>query len=97
MQKTLSLIVVFAFLIVAFSPISCGKSDTAVQYGDEKGQILCPVMGNPIDKQYYADYQGKRIYFCCEGCIEEFKKDPEKYMKKLEGVALDESPAVKQE
>jgi YHS domain-containing protein len=25
------------------------------------------------------DYRGKSYYFCCEPCIKDFKKDPEKY------------------
>jgi YHS domain-containing protein len=28
-------------------------------------------------------YQDKTIGFCCEDCIPDFKKDPEKYMKDL--------------
>ena len=28
-------------------------------------QTTCPVMGNPINKDIYADYSGKRVYFCC--------------------------------
>lgn len=55
-------------------------------------QANCPVMGNPINKDYHVDYQGKRVYFCCAACPDEFKKDPARYMKKLkqEGVALEE-------
>jgi YHS domain-containing protein len=58
-------------------------------------QTKCPVLGGNIDKNVYADYKGKRIYFCCQGCDAEFKKDPEKYLKKLqeEGVTLEPSPA----
>lgn len=41
-------------------------------------------MGNPIDKKLYVDHNGKRIYVCCQSCVEEVKKDPEKYLKKLE-------------
>jgi YHS domain-containing protein len=61
---------------------------------DPKPQTLCPVLGGNINKQVYAEYQGKRIYFCCSGCITEFQKDPEKYMKKLEaeGITLEQSP-----
>lgn len=60
-----------------------------------KPQTLCPVLAGNIDKNVYADYQGKRIYFCCKGCDAEFNKDPEKYMKKLEeqGVTLEPAPA----
>ena len=62
---------------------------------DPKLQTTCPVLAGNIDKSVYADYQGKRIYFCCKGCDAEFKKDPEKYMKKLqeEGVTLEPAPA----
>ena len=47
-------------------------------------QKTCPVMGSPIDKKIYSDYKGKRVYFCCGSCKAEFKKNPEKYLKKLQ-------------
>jgi YHS domain-containing protein len=60
----------------------------------DKPQTTCPVMGNPIDKTLFADYNGKRVYFCCPGCIDTFNADPEKYIKILEdaGVKLEEIP-----
>ena len=63
---------------------------------EAKPQTVCPVLAGNIDKNVYADYQGKRIYFCCKGCDAEFNKDPGKYMKKLEeqGVTLEPSPAA---
>jgi YHS domain-containing protein len=71
------------------------KQDT-VQTTEVK-QTVCPVMGGEIDKEIYADYNGKRIYFCCQYCLNTFKKDPEKYMKKLEdeGVTLENAPEQK--
>lgn len=59
-------------------------------------QTNCPVMGGPINKQHYSDYQGKRVYFCCPACIPEFKKDPAKYIKKLEdqGIELEKAPGA---
>ncbi len=64
---------------------------------DTKPQTLCPVLGGNIDKKAYIDYQGKRIYFCCPGCDAEFKKDPEKYMKKIQeqGITLEKCPESK--
>lgn len=55
-----------------------------------KPQTLCPVMGGKINAKYYADHDGKRVYFCCPGCEAPFKKDPAKYIKKLEdqGITL---------
>jgi len=60
----------------------------------EDSQTTCPVMGGTINKELYADYEGKRVYFCCAGCIPEFQKDPEKYIKKLEdeGMTLEKNP-----
>jgi YHS domain-containing protein len=46
-------------------------------------QTTCPVMGNPIDKQYKTEYKGKTVYFCCPECKPVFDKDPEKYVAKL--------------
>jgi len=61
---------------------------------DLQPQAKCPVLGGNVNKQVYADYKDKRIYFCCAGCDKEFKKDPEKYLKKLqeEGVTPEPTP-----
>ena len=29
----------------------------------------------------FRDYEGKRYYFCCPGCVSEFDADPAKYAK----------------
>jgi YHS domain-containing protein len=52
--------------------------------GHAADQTKCPVLGNKIDRNVFVDYQGKRIYFCCAGCIDKFNKDPEGYLKKME-------------
>ena len=69
---------------------------------DVKVQTTCPVMGGKINKDLYVDAEGKRIYVCCKGCIGAVKKNPEKYIEKLEeqGVTLasvDEEGNVKYE
>ncbi|MBN1984239.1 MAG: hypothetical protein JW795_22115 [Chitinivibrionales bacterium] len=46
-------------------------------------QTTCPVLGNAIDKKYYVDFNGKRIYLCCPSCKEAVTADPQKYLKKL--------------
>ncbi|MHB9074052.1 MAG: YHS domain-containing protein [Desulfobaccales bacterium] len=86
---------VFKALILALTLAAfAAGSIRAAEAKPTKPQTVCPVLAGNIDKKVYADYKGKRIYFCCEGCDQEFKKDPEKYMKKLEeqGVTLEPSP-----
>lgn len=47
-------------------------------------QKTCPVMeGNPINKNIFVEYKGKKVYFCCKGCPEKFLADPNKYVAKL--------------
>ena len=69
----------------------------AVLAADAKAQTVCPVLGGNIDKKVYMDYKGKRIYFCCQGCDAEFRKNPEKYLKKIQehGIILGKCPEEK--
>ncbi len=46
-------------------------------------QQMCPVMGGKINQEFYTEYQGKKVYFCCPGCEEKFLAEPEKYLDKL--------------
>ncbi len=50
------------------------------------GNKICPVMGDKIDpkSKITYEYNGKIYHFCCPGCIEEFKKNPEKYIRIIE-------------
>jgi YHS domain-containing protein len=61
-----------------------------------KKQTVCPIMGGPVNSSIYADANGKRVYFCCGGCPATFRKDPAKYIAKLEkdGVTLEKTPAA---
>ena len=56
----------------------------------ESVQKECPVTGEDIDAKSFADYKGRRVYFCCDKCSASFKKDPVKYLNKLPG----EQPAL---
>ncbi len=56
---------------------------TYVAFKNDKGELVCPVMGNVIaseDKATgHADFEGKRYFFCCGSCDEPFNKEPKKY------------------
>lgn len=53
-----------------------------VAYTNADGELICPVMGSVTTKETavgHADHNGKRYYFCCDGCPQAFSADPEKY------------------
>jgi YHS domain-containing protein len=85
--------VLVAFALVAAFTFAFGPAVDA----KEPNQVKCPVRSSPVNKNVYTDYQGKRIYFCCPPCIQEFKKNPDKYMKQFEreGVVLEDAPTAK--
>ncbi len=37
-------------------------------------QTECPVMGGPINRQFYHDHDGLRIYVCCPPCLDEVRE-----------------------
>jgi len=46
--------------------------------------VTCPVSNSKFEVAQdtpVIDYKGKSYYFCCSSCIEDFKKDPDKYAK----------------
>ena len=85
-------------LAAAGQPADDKAGKAAVQSTDVKAgkpQTTCPVTGDKLEnKNVYSDYKGKRVYFCCTGCANEFSKDPEKYMKQMKdaGVTPEDTP-----
>jgi YHS domain-containing protein len=82
-------------LLIGFFLTVCGGGVFAKQEGQP--QKVCPVMGGKIDKSAYADYEGKRVYFCCPGCKATFLEDPDKYINDMEskGIVLEKVPQTK--
>lgn len=53
----------------------------------DAGNEICPVSGEKVGVMGPAiqhEHKGKIYNFCCSGCIPEFKKNPEKYIAKME-------------
>lgn len=44
----------------------------------------CPVMPDmQTNPEIFTEYEGKRVYFCCNNCKASFGKNPEKYLDQL--------------
>jgi len=50
---------------------------------DAQTQTLCPVEGAKINKDIFVEYQGKKVYFCCQACKKKFTQSPEQFLPKL--------------
>jgi YHS domain-containing protein len=44
--------------------------------------VKCPVSGKDVKEASAVDYKGGKVYFCCDGCPNAFKKDTAKYATK---------------
>lgn len=42
----------------------------------------CPVSGKEVKAASAVDYKGAKVFFCCDGCPDAFKKDTAKYSAK---------------
>jgi len=40
-----------------------------------KTNTTCPVSGEPIDKTKSVEFEGRKVYFCCDHCVDKYKKD----------------------
>ena len=49
----------------------------------DKVQVACPITGEAISEKSFIEEGGKKVYFCCNGCIKKYTKAPEKYAAKL--------------
>jgi YHS domain-containing protein len=93
-RQIMIVILVGVLGLTAFSLTGCKKEPESsvpvetvkaveAKVADATEQKLCPVMGGEINKELYTEYKGKKVYFCCAGCEETFKAEPEKYLDKL--------------
>jgi hypothetical protein len=58
--------------------------DVCVVSGEKLGS-----MGKPV----VIKHEGREVQLCCPGCIEKFKQDPAKYLKKLDEAERKQKPA----
>lgn len=89
MRKRTTLTVLTLALAALTTPLTARAADketkpkpyplqTCVVSGEKLGE-----MGDP----YVIEYKGQEIKFCCKGCLKDFNKDPDQYIKKLDAQA----------
>lgn len=51
--------------------------------GHPRIQVTCPVTREPVDPKVFVETAGKKVYFCCKGCIGKYQADPGQYASAL--------------
>jgi YHS domain-containing protein len=62
--------------------LASDESPVKDEKAEKKAEPKCPISDKKISKDASADYKGGKVYFCCAGCIEAFKKDQAKFETK---------------
>ena len=77
MKKRILNLTIAVFVLLAFAGIGAS--------GAAEVKATCPVTGEAFKVSKATPsytHGGKEYKFCCPSCIDEFKKNPEKYAKK---------------
>ena len=74
-RAQISIVVLVGLLLIGLAVLpGCAEKEPAPVPEPNEGtaaadaaavQTTCPIMGNPIDKAVFTEYQGQKVYFCC--------------------------------
>jgi hypothetical protein len=63
------------------------KDEKKADNKSEYPLTTCVVSGEKLGsmgKPYVVKHKGREVQLCCDGCEKDFKKDPDKFVKKLD-------------
>ena len=83
MKKTLIFLMCVSLLAIPLT-VYAQQAFSNTSQAVEVGNKFCPVSGEPVSGQNFVEFDGKRYGLCCSMCANKFKKDPEKYIQKME-------------
>lgn len=82
-------------LIILFAALT----SVSLLHADEKPlrdvkDMVCPVKATEgceggycskkVKRDIFVEYEGRKVYFCCKGCVKVFEKDPKTFLKKTQ-------------
>jgi len=79
--------------------VSSGLAELSVEDRELAAkQRICPVSGEllgAMGKPFKTTIKGKTVFLCCQGCEDDLKKNPDKYLAKLKDVEEKNNPPTK--
>jgi YHS domain-containing protein len=84
-MKTLKILTMTALLTALAGAVASAadKDEKAKPYPLEKCVVSGEKLGE-MGKPYTFKHEGREVQLCCKDCLKDFKKDPAKYMKKID-------------
>jgi YHS domain-containing protein len=93
MLQSLKKLSLSLFLAVGVVGIARAADDAPAKKDKPYPLTTCVVSGEKLDsmgKPKVIQYEGREVRFCCDHCEPEFRKDPAKYLKKLDDAAKEQ-------
>src|ERR1700682_4506929 len=71
-------------LWMAFAALAALLLVPAIRAEDKPGDSVgkCPVSGKPAAKDHAVDFEGGKVYFCCDNCPKAFEANSAKFAAK---------------
>lgn len=80
-----------AAMLLAVGGLRAAKEESA----SKEFKATCPVSGKPAGEDHVVKLKnGDKVYFCCDNCPKEFKKNPKKYDVKVHAQLLETGQVV---
>ncbi len=68
---------------IVFSNVAFGKAFELKKAEMSLEGVKCMMMpAKDVSEEFFADYQGHKVHFCCKGCLTKFSKDPSAFTAK---------------
>jgi YHS domain-containing protein len=67
----------------SFKAVAADKKAETKEYPLKTCVVSDEKLGS-MGKPYVIKHEGREVQFCCKGCEKDFKKEPAKYLKKID-------------
>lgn len=86
MKRTLLTLTVLSLLSgLGLTALAAPATQPATRpYPTDKCIVSDDTLGGAMGPTITIKHEGREVRLCCDDCIKDFKKDPAKYMKKLD-------------
>jgi YHS domain-containing protein len=97
-MKTLKLLIATILVTAFLAPLSGLAADKKADKPKPYPLKTCVVSDEKLGEMgdaYVFTHEGREIKLCCKSCLKDFKKDPTKYIKKIEEAEAKAKPNQK--